>query len=337
MHIRLREYELKLKHAFTISRGSRDKVHNVIVELTEGKHTGLGEATENPYYHIDTGKINTDLLGIEELLKDHYFTTPEKLWQEVAPLLNQNPFALCALDEAAHDLYGKIHQKPLYKLWKLDVSKAPLSNYTLGIDEVDVMIEKMKQTPWPLYKIKLGNEHDLEIIKALRNETDAIFRVDANGGWSADQCIRFSEEFKPLGVEFIEQPLHADARLEEKTEAFKHSKLPLIADESCILEEDVAECKPFFHGVNIKLMKCGGITPALRMVREAKTLGLKVMVGCMTESSVGISAIAQLAPLLDYIDMDGAMLLSNDPAEGVGLSNGKILFSEKAGTGAVLH
>ena len=336
MHIRLRKFELKLKHAFTISRGSRDKVHNVIVELSDDKYFGLGEATENPYYHIDTEKISSDLLGIESLLKEHHFATPQKLWQEVSPILKQNPFALCALDEAAHDLYGKINNKPLYKIWGLDASQAPLSNYTLGIDEVDVMIEKMKQTPWPLYKIKLGTEHDLEIIKALRNETDAIFRVDANGGWSAEQCIQFSKEFKSLGVEFIEQPLHADASQEEKTEAFKHSKLPLIADESCIVEEDVAKCKSFFHGVNIKLMKCGGITPALRMIQEARTLGMKVMVGCMTESSVGISAIAQLAPMLDYIDMDGAMLLSNDPAKGVQLKNGKILLPDSAGTGVGL-
>ncbi|UZR93665.1 dipeptide epimerase [Chondrinema litorale] len=335
MQLKIKKQTLQLKQTFTISRGSRTSVDNAIVLLSFNGFTGLGEATANPYYNITTDLIEQDLLALESFLADYQFINPEKLWQDVFPLLQANPFALCALDEAAHDLYGKINNQPLYKLWNLDYSKAPLSNYTLGIDKIPEMINKIKEMPWPVYKIKLGTAHDLEIVKALRKETDAILRVDANGGWTAEQCISFSKEFKNLGVEFIEQPLPAEEH-EAMKEAFKYSELPLVADESCIVESDVPKCKGLFHGVNIKLMKCGGITPARRMVKAARSLGMKVMVGCMTESSVGISSIAHIAPELDYVDMDGALLIKNDPASGIALDYGKIVYNELPGNGAAL-
>jgi len=337
MEIKILKHTLQLKHAFTISRGSRNKVDSIIVSLHHNGFTGLGEATANPYYGTTADIIGQDLERLNDFLRTYSFSTPEKLWQEVAPKLENNSFALCALDMAAHDLYGKIKAQPLYKIWGLDLNKLPISNFTIGIDEIDVMKEKMEETPWPIYKIKLGTSNDLEIVKSLRKATNALFRVDANGDWDASQCISFSKEFKNLNVEFLEQPLPANASKEAQLEVFKHSHLPIIADESCITEKDVEKCHGLYHGVNIKLMKCGGITPAKRMIAKAKTLGMKVMIGCMTESSVGISAISQLTPLLDYVDMDGAMLLSNDPASGVILENGKILMSENPGIGARLN
>jgi L-alanine-DL-glutamate epimerase-like enolase superfamily enzyme len=159
--------------------------------------------------------------------------------------------------------------------------------------------------------------------------------VDANGGWTAEQTIRFAPELAALGVEFIEQPLRADD-WEGAKQVYEQSALPIIADESCIVESDVDKCAGYFHGINIKLTKCGGITPARRMIARARELGLRVMVGCMTESSVGISAIAQLLPLLDYADLDGSLLIVNDPATGVTFDNGRVIYASENGTGAHL-
>ena len=188
---------------------------------------------------------------------------------------------------------------------------------------------------WPVYKIKLGTDRDLEIVRHLRRHTDAAFRVDANCGWSADETIRNSFELKKLGVEFIEQPLPAD-QWDAMRNVFAESALPVIADESCIVESDVERCAEFFHGINIKLMKCGGLTPARRMIQQARRLNLQVMVGCMTESTVGISAIAQLLPLLDYVDMDGALLLGADIATGVTLDQGRCVYPDTNGCGVTL-
>jgi L-alanine-DL-glutamate epimerase-like enolase superfamily enzyme len=218
----------------------------------------------------------------------------------------------------------------------LDNSKVPFSNYTLGIDEIPKMIEKMKEFDFPIYKIKLGTPNDIEIVKALRKETKAIFRVDANTSWSVEETVENSKKLLELGVEFIEQPLKADD-FEGMKEVIKHTKLPIIADESCIVETDVERCIGHFSGVNIKLAKCGGITPALRMIKTARAAKMKVMMGCMTESSIGISAIAQLLPMLDYVDMDGAMLIANDPADGVTIENGKVFYPERNGIGAFLR
>ena len=193
----------------------------------------------------------------------------------------------------------------------------------------------MQELPWPIYKIKLGTKEDIAIVKELRKHTDAIFRIDANCGWDVEETINNAIELKKLGVEFLEQPMKADD-WEAHKEVFKHSVLPVIADESCIIEEDVLKCFNHFHGVNVKLVKCGGLTPGKRMIEEAKKLGLKTMVGCMTESTVGISAIAHLLPQLDYVDMDGALLLAQDIATGVTLKNGVIHYSDLNGTGVTL-
>jgi L-Ala-D/L-Glu epimerase len=261
---------------------------------------------------------------------------PEAFWGQMQPLLAHNPFALCALDMAANDLYGKILGQPLYRVWGLQADRLPLTNYTIGIDSVEKMVAKLRECPWPLYKIKLGTPDDVAIVRELRQHTDAVFRVDANCAWGVAETLENARQMQPLGVEFIEQPLSAD-NLEGMQEVFARSVLPLVADESCITEADVAKCHGHFHGINIKLVKCGGLTPARRMIAEARELGLKVMVGCMTESTVGISAIAQLLPLLDYVDMDGALLLREDIATGVSVRDGKVFYGTENGTGAVLN
>ena len=192
-----------------------------------------------------------------------------------------------------------------------------------------------KHSGWSIYKIKLGADNDVEIVRQLRKNTDAVFRVDVNCGWTAEETIEKSHDLKQLGVEFIEQPLPADD-WKGQQRVFQESAIPVIADESCQTIADVAKCENHFHGINIKLVKCGGLTPARKMISDARTRNLKVMVGCMTESTVGISAIAQLLPQLDYVDMDGAALLAKDIATGVTVVRGKCRFSDRPGTGALL-
>ncbi len=335
MQLRLHAFDLPLAHTFTISRESITSQPTLIVELEQDGQSGYGEATSNQYYGFTIERMARDLIGVRPQL-EATLREPGELWSQLRPALKDDPFALCAVDQAAHDLWGKLKGQPNYKLWGLSTEKIPASDYTIGIDAIETMVAKMNEfSGWPIYKIKLGTERDIEIVRELRKHTSAVFRVDANCGWTAEQAIAYSVELKGLGVEFIEQPLKAD-RWEDLARVGRESALPIIADESCIVESDVARCAGVFQGINIKLVKCGGLTPARRMIAEARKLGLKVMVGCMTESTVGISAIAQLLPLLDYVDMDGAVLLAEDVAMGVRLERGRCVFPDVAGNGVKL-
>ncbi|WP_269235074.1 dipeptide epimerase [Flavobacterium flavigenum] len=335
MQLILRTYNLKLKHTFRISRKSIDFQPSLIVELQDSGFSGYGEATSNPYYNITVEILQDDIEKIRKIIEESSGETPEEFWLKINPFLKDNPFALCALDNAYNDLYTRKKGKKLYELWNYDISHNPKTNYTIGIDSIENMIVKMKGFPWPIYKIKLGTPEDIAIVTELRKHTDAIFRVDANCAWTVEETLSNAVILKDLGVEFIEQPLKAD-NWEGHKKVFENAVLPIIADESCIAEGDIAKCHNHFHGVNIKLMKCGGITPGRRMITEAKKLGLKTMVGCMTESTVGISAIAHLLPELDYVDMDGSLLLAEDIASGVTIKNGKTYYPDRTGTGVIL-
>ncbi|MGO4773322.1 dipeptide epimerase [Flavobacterium sp. W22_SRS_FK3] len=335
MKLILRTYNLKLKHTFRISRKTIDFQPSLIVELQEDGISGFGEATSNPYYNISIETIQNDIEKNRNIVETASNETPEEFWSKISSFFQDNPFALCALDNAYNDLYARKKGKKLYELWNYNITQNPLTNYTIGIDNIDNMIAKMKELPWPIYKIKLGTSEDIAIVTELRKHSDAVFRVEANCAWTVDETLANAKILKKLGVEFIEQPLKSND-WEGQREIFKNSVLPVIGDESCIEEGDVAKCYNHFHGVNIKLMKCGGITPGRRMIAEAKKLGLKTMVGCMTESTVGISAIAHLLPELDYVDMDGSLLLSEDIARGVTIKNGKTYYADGAGTGVIL-
>ncbi|MCF2489557.1 dipeptide epimerase [Dyadobacter sp. CY347] len=329
-------FDLQLRHTFTIAHDSRDVQPTLIVELRDGDISGLGEATSNPYYGITIQNMIESLETAKTMIENGAYQSAEALWELVHPFLKNNSFAQCALDEAAHDLFAKKKNQKLYESWGLNIDIIPLTNYTIGIDTVEKMVSKMKELPWPIYKIKLGTNEDLRIVAELRKHTDARFRVDANCAWTAEQTIGFAPELKALGVEFIEQPLPAND-LEGMKKVFAQCVLPVIADESCIIESDVKSCHGLFHGINIKLTKCGGPTAAKRMIAEAKSLGMKTMIGCMTESSVGISAIAHFLPLLDYVDMDGSLLIKNDPASGVTFDYGQVIFPDGNGSGATLN
>ncbi len=336
MKMRLHHFDLRLRHKFTIARGSIDTQPTLIVELEEGGASGYGEATTNSYYGATLENMSAALETARAEIESHPLGDPAALWELLDARLGSNRFAQCALDQAAHDLWGKKLGQPVYRLWGLRTDKLPPTNYTIGIDKIEVMVEKMREfAGWPVYKIKLGTPDDLAIITALRQYTKAVFRVDANCGWTADETLRNAPRLKELGVEFIEQPLPAD-HWKEMKRVHAECELPVIADESCQVESDVDRCHGYFHGINIKLPKCGGLTPARRMIDRARQLGLKVMVGCMTESSVGISAIAQLLPMLDYVDRDGAVLLAEDIATGVTVERGVCHYPSENGCGVRL-
>lgn len=335
MKLILRSFDLELKHTFTISRQSFNFKPILIVELKDGALSGYGEASENPYYKKTIPILMEDLLKCKSVIEENTDISPEAYWEKIYPYLKHNMFALCAIDQAYNDLYARKKGQKLYELWGSDISKNPMSNLTIGIDTIEKMISKMEENPWPIYKIKLGTHEDIKIVKALREKTDAVLRIDANCAWGVEETIQNSYQLKELGVEFIEQPIPAEDWEGAKI-VYNKSVLPIVADESCQIETDVVKCKDHFHGINIKLTKCGGLTPARRMLQIAKNIGLKTMVGCMTESNIGISAIAHLLPELDYVDMDGILLIKQDIATGITMEYGKIVYSNLNGIGTQL-
>lgn len=325
-------YNLKFRHPFTISKGTKTHQPTFIVELEFMGIKGYGEACAIAYYNIPVEKMQADFEAKKQLIEKFAFTEPERYWHYLHHLLPQNPFLVCALDIAAWDMYGKLKRKKLLELWNGDTSKNPLCDYTIGIDSIEKMVAKMKEKPWPIYKIKVGTADDIAIVKALRENTEATLRVDANAAWDVETALKLIPQLKELGVEFIEQPLSKDDWDGMKI-LYKESSLPLYADESCVFEKDVERCKDHFHGINIKLTKCSGITPARRMIEKARELDLKIMIGCMNESTIGSAAIAHLLPFIDHVDMDGPLLLEEDLATGIGYDFGKISYSDAPGLG----
>jgi L-alanine-DL-glutamate epimerase-like enolase superfamily enzyme len=267
-----------------------------------------------------------------QVITRYALTDTNRFWHFLEHLLPNNNFLICALDMAAWDLFAQMRRKPLYQLLGLNRSKLPLTDYTLGLDTAEKMVKKLKAHPAPIYKIKLKAADDIDLLHTLRAETAAPFRIDANEAFSFDEAKALLSEFKKLGVNMVEQPL-ARTEWEAMKELKALSPLPLFADESCVTEKDVDLCADSFHGINIKLTKCGGITPALRMITRARQLGLKVMMGSMNESTIGSAAIAHLMPLLDEVDVDGPLLLKEDIASGLSYNFGSVSVSEAPGLG----
>jgi L-Ala-D/L-Glu epimerase len=332
MKVNYRSHELPFRYPFTISKGTKTHQPTFIAELDFNGIKGYGEAPAIAYYHLPVEKMIADLNAKKAFVEKYAFTEPERYWHYLHHLFPANSFLVCALDIAAWDIYGKLRQQPLYKLWNLDMANAPICDYTIGIDSTEKMIAKMKENPWPIYKVKVGTDRDIEIITAMRNTTDAPIRIDANAAWKKEEALEKIIAFRQLGVELVEQPLAKDD-WEGMKWLYERSPLPLFADESCVFEKDVERCHQHFHGINIKLTKCSGITPALRMISKARELEMKIMIGCMNETTVGSAAIAHLAPLVDFIDMDGPLLLAEDIATGLKYDFGKINVSEEAGLG----
>ena len=242
-------------------------------------------------------------------------------------------FLSSAFDCALWDLYGKKLNRSLADLWQFDKKSIPLSNYTLSIGKTSELIAQVEELDWPIYKLKLGRGSEIESLRKLRAKSDAAIRVDVNGGWDITQLIQYEPVLREIGVEYIEQPLKPE---DDHNLLHYSGHLPVMADESFQVLEDMDHCAQFYDGINIKLMKCGGITKALEILKKAEKLGLMVMGGCMSESSIGLSCLAQLAPRLDFIDLDSTSLINNDPAKGVVIKQGLITLPDGPGTGAYL-
>jgi len=322
-------FQLPFKHPFTISKGTKTHQPTFVVELEHLGWKGYGEAPAITYYDITVEQMAADLERKKIFVEKFAFTEPDRWWHYLHHLFPKNPFLVCALDMAGWDIYGKMKRKPLNQFWTPAEPLQPLCDYTIGIDTVEKMVEKLKEKPWPVYKIKLGTADDIGILQALRKHTSSSFRVDANAAWTAEEALQKIRAFQDLGVEMIEQPLAKDD-WEGMKQLYSESPIPLIADESCVFEGDVAKCSGHFHGINIKLTKCSGITPALRMISEARSLNMKIMVGAMNESTIGSAAIAHLSPLVDFIDADGPMLLSRDLATGLRYDENGIVHTSPA-------
>jgi L-alanine-DL-glutamate epimerase-like enolase superfamily enzyme len=336
MKLRYWTYELPFIYPFTISRGTKTHQPIFVVELELFGLKGYGEAPAIKYYDIPVEMMSRDLEAKRTFVEKYAFTEPERYWHYLHHLFPKNNFLVCALDMAAWDLYGKMKNMPLYKLWGYDMAKAPMTDYTIGIDSIEKMLEKVDAKPWPIYKVKLGTEEDIEIIRAIKSRTNAKIRVDANAGWTTDEGLKLIKILRDLDVELIEQPIHKDS-WDDMKKLYAQSTLPLFADEACVAETDVARCQGHFHGINIKLTKCGGITPARRMIVTARELGLQIMIGSMNETSIGTAAMVHLLPAVDHADADGPLLLAKDLATGLTFSAGRISVTDDPGLGIAPH
>lgn len=312
LHIQYKSVEHEFQFPFRTAHGVKTHQPALWIAITLHGITGYGEAPTVSYYQETVDSMIDMLIQKIEILRRYSFTEPDRFWHFCHHLFPDNPFLTCALDMAYWDLFAKIKRQTIRQLMRLpkayEVEKEPITNYTLGMDSLETVLEKMKSNPWPLYKIKVGSADDMSVLQTLRQETDARFRVDANGGWSLNEALNLIPKLTELGVELIEQPLAKNA-WGDMNVLYAASEIPLLADESCVSEKDVTPCLACFHGINIKLTKCGGLTPAIRMIHEAKQAGKKVMMGCMSETEIGSYAIAQFLPYLDYVDMDGPLLL----------------------------
>lgn len=336
MKVKYHSFNLPFKYPFTISKGTKTHQPTFVVELALGPYTGYGEAPAITYYNIPVEQMAADLESKKAFVEKFALTDPERYWHYLHHLFPKNPFLVCALDMAAWDLWGKMKGMPLYKMWNTNTEASPFTDYTIGIDSIEKMVAKMREKPWPIYKIKLGTPEDIAIVEALRKHTDAVFRVDANAGWTLDEALEKIPVLAKLGVELVEQPLAKDD-WEGMKVLYKESALPLFADESCVFEQDVEKCDKHFHGINIKLTKCSGITPARRMITKARELNMKVMIGSMNESTIGSAAIVHLMPQVDFADADGPLLLNEDIASGLVYEDGRITIRNSTGLGIFIR
>ena len=331
----LDRFTLPLAHPFTIARGTIHTKDTLVVQLHEDGCFGYGEAPAHEYYGATIPGLEASLSRLAPRLAGLRGDDLAGMLAAVDDVLAADPFARAAADAAAHDLWAKRRGVPLASAWGLDRAAGPDSSFTIGIDTPETMAVKLAEAEgWPVYKIKLGTAADLDTIRRLRDLTDRPFRVDANAGWTVRQTLDLAAGLAELGVEFIEQPLPpGDPGM---AEVRRESPLPVFADEDCRGEVDVERCADSFDGIVIKLVKCGGLAAARRMIDRARALGLQVMIGCMTESTVAISAAAQLVPLVDHADIDGAALLAADIATGVRVERGKRVHPDRPGLGVEL-
>ena len=333
MKIAFQRYDLRLKHTFTTARGGRDVSPVVILELEHEGIIGYGESAPIARYGESVETVAAFLSKLDLTRFQDPFQL-EAILSSADASAEGNAAAKAGLDLALHDWIGKKLGVPLHKYWGLEKGSTPKTSFTIGIDTLQIIEQKVREADrYPILKIKLGGDHDEETIRAIRKVTKKTLRVDANEGWkSKEQAVEKIKWLEQEGVEFVEQPMPA-GDLDGTAWVRERVNLPLIADENSLRLHDVPRLQGVFDGINIKLMKCTGLREAMKMVYTARACGMKVMTGCMIESSVGISAAAQFSPLVDYADLDGNVLITNDPFDGVRSLDGSISLNDRPGIG----
>lgn len=334
MNLSFQPLDLKLRHSFRIAREIRDVQNNIILLLRDEEGiTGLGEAAPTRFFGEDTKGVTQALTQSVDLLKNADPFQIEDITNCLKDKFPKNATARAAIDIALHDIIGKKLQIPLYRYLGLNRHETKVTSFTIGIDTLEKMCRKVEEAKdFPVLKIKVGFENDIEILKELRKITNAVFRVDANTGWTVEEAIKKMNIMEELGVELVEQPFPIGS-IEALRKVRRFTKIPIFADEEVKNSSDVPLLSGAVDGINIKLMKCGGIREALRMIATARAHGLRIMIGCNIESSVSITAAAHLTPLADYADLDGHLLVTNDPYSGVTVDKGKLTLPEGNGLG----
>jgi len=329
IQLRHHAFVLQLRHTFRLARGDSDSRRVLMVEIEHDGLLGRGEAAPIARYGQDAASAARAVEIMAARLDDPRAFESASARVAVAG----QPAAEAAVDMALRDLAGKRLGVPLYELMGIDPSSMPVSSFTIGLDTPEVVEQKVREAEeFPVLKIKMGSADDRRVLETVRSVTDRPLRVDANEGWTLEDALARLEWLQEMGVELVEQPLPAD-QLDEMRELKKRSPLPLFADESVGRAEDIPRLAGAFDGINIKLMKCGGLGEALRMIHVARAHGMKIMLGCMVESSLAITAAAHIAPLVDFADLDGNLLITNDPFIGAGVREGKLVLPSEPGLG----
>jgi L-Ala-D/L-Glu epimerase len=335
--LRFKPYELHLKHVFTLASGSRSTTPVMLTELEYEGIVGYGEASMPPYLG-ESHATATAFLNKVDLSK---FKSPflmEDILNYVDQVAPGNYAAKASIDIALHDLTGKLIKQPWFRMWGLNPDKTPNTSFTIGIDKPEVIKVKVKEaSPYKILKVKLGQGNDKEIIETIRSVTDKPICVDVNQGWTDKvMALEMAHWLKDKGVVFIEQPMSKNA-VDDIAWLTQNSPLPIIADEAIQTIGDFRNVQGAYNGINVKLMKCGGLRSAYVLIKMARSLGMKVMIGCMTETSCAVSAAAQLSPLADWADLDGNLLIDNDVFDGVTVIDGKITLNNRPGIGIRLR
>ncbi len=330
LHVIPHRYEYHVP--FQISREKRTHQEALLIGLEYEGIIGWGELTSNAYYGVSCSVAQKQILEQRSLIQDLIPDHPQSLYPRWQSLFGQNSFIRCALDEASWDLYGKINEKSTSALLGLGATTKLTSCFTLGIGNTAKVLEGVIKNPWPIYKIKMGALVNVDLLEELRELTNAKIYIDANAAWSLADAIQMIPKIIQRGVSLIEQPLAVENNTSMK-DLKGRFEIPFIADESFNDASDLSLCVANFDGINVKLQKAGGISPAKDIIDKAKRQGLKIMLGCMTESSVGLSAASQLVSLADFIDLDSMLLIKNDPASGLKLESNRITLSQLNGNG----
>ncbi len=333
--LRYRPYTLELRHVFTVASFSRSTTPVVLTELEYDGIIGYGEASMPPYLGESQESVINFLSKLDLSAFSSPFETAEIL-SYVDQVDNKNTAAKAALDIALHDLLGKIMQQPFYKIWGLNPDLIPATSYTIGIDTEDMIRKKVEEAQqFKILKVKLGLDTDKMIIDTIRSVTDVPLCADVNQGWkNKEEALEMANWLHERNVVFLEQPMPKEM-IDENAWLTEHSPIPTIADEGCQRLADVTALQGVYTGINIKLMKCTGMREAKQMAELARALDMKVMLGCMTETSCAISAAAQLAPLVDWADLDGALLIGNDIYEGMSVEDGLCKLPDRPGIGII--